>query len=210
MATLPETTYSEAVYLFAETCIPDRSKLFNYDTHPTGEKISVKPLCHMMILSALVFGMEKEYISLSVKDVKKLFIFPGKDIFVKRLKELDPEIDGIEKALISNIKDESPLNKAVYHILDEDESSPWGQIIRKSKDSLIQKGYLMMEKERKNIFSAKRHLFGEKNRSVVTETYKEALQKIKMFSSKDELYKLTQAAIKNGVASRLEQADTSD
>jgi len=203
-------TYSELIYLFADKAISERSKIFNYDIHPTNEKIAVKPLSHKMVIAALVNLIEKGLISLSIKDVKKLFFFNGKDIFGKQLKEAGSDITGIEKKLFDNFKNETEVRKAIYYLLDDDETSPWGQIVRISKDSLLEKNYLYMEKERKNIFSVKRYLYDEIKIKEMMPIYEEAENTLKKFSNKNDIYKLVEGAVKNGIASRLEQSTTDD
>jgi len=205
-----ELTYSEVIYLFAEKSVSERSRFVNYDTHPGGEKISVTPLSHKMVIAALAFLVENGYIALSVKEVKKLFIIPGKDVFGKKLKDAGQEVTGIEKVLLNNFKDEKEVSKAVYWLLDDDETSPWGQVVYISKHSLSEKGFLVLEKERKNIFTAKRHLFGEKNRETAKTFYEEAEKKLKQFSEKADIYKLVEKAVKNGIASRRARSSSDD
>jgi hypothetical protein len=203
-------TYSEVVYLFADKFISERSRFVNYDLHPTEEKISVKPLSHLMVTAALAYLVEKGYISLSIKEVKKLIFLSGKEVFGKKLKEAGPDITGIEKVLLDNFKNETEVHKAVYYLLDDDESSPWGQVIYISKNSLVQKGFLFIEKERKNIFSAKRYLFGEKNIKEIAPLHEVVEKNLAQFYAKKDIYKLIENAVKNGIASRRAQSSSDD
>lgn len=203
-------TYSEIIYLFADKSIKERSKFVNYDNHPTDEKISAKPLSYKMVLGALTYLVDKGYISISVKDIKKLLIFPGKDVFGKKLKEAGSDISGIEKVLLNNFKNETEVHKAVYYLLDDDATSPWGQMILISKNSLVEKGYLFIEKERKNIFSAKRYLFVEKDLAKITSEYELVEKNISQFSTKVDANKMIEKAIKNGISSRIEHASNDD
>lgn len=203
-------TYSEVVYLLADKFILDRSRLLNYDSHPTGEKISIKPLSHLMVTAALAYLVEKGYISLSIKEVKKLIFLSGKEVFGKSLKDAGSDLNGIEKILFDNFKKETSVRTAVYYLLNDDESSPWGQMVQISKNSLVQKGFLYVEKERKNIFAAKRHLFGEKNINEAT-SLKETVEKsLAEFSAKADIYKLVENAVKNGIAARRAQSSSDD
>jgi len=147
-------TFSELIYLFADKAVAQRSKFFNHDYHPSGEKITHTPLAQKMVLTALCDLYDKKYISLKEKDVKILFLFPGKKVFGKAEKAQDGHVTGIEKTLLENFSQETEVSKAVYHLLDSDEANPWGQVINISKESLVQKGLLFLEKERKNIFSS--------------------------------------------------------
>ena len=205
-----ELTYSEIIYLFADRAVSERSKLFNYDTHPTGEKISVKPLSHKMVTAALAYLVEKGYISLSVKEVKKLIFLSGKEVFGKRIKDAGSNITGIEKKLLDNFKNETEAHKAVYYLLDDDESSPWGQVINISKNSLMEKEWLAIEKERKNIFTPKRYLYTKKNIKEITSLYDETEKKLKEFSVKEDIYKLVENAVKKSIAARLAQSTSDD
>ncbi len=202
--------YSEVVYLFAENAIPERSHFFTFDQHPSGEKISFKPLSYKMVLSALVYLFDKKYITLTVKDIKKLFIFPGKSLFGVKIKEEDLEITGIEKKLLDNFKTETEISKAVYYLLDEDESSPWGQIVTISKDSLIEKNFLEKETERKNIFSTKKYLFSKRSRDDAYNVYREMEYKMEEFSSNRAFFEIAQKAVKQGIDSRIEQTSSDD
>lgn len=206
-----ELTYSEVVYLFANKAVSERSKLFNYDVHPSNEKISIKPLSHKMVTSAIAYLVDKGYLTLSVKTVKKFIFLSGKEVFGQKIKEAGPEITGIEKGLLDYFNNEKEVSKAVYYLLDDDESSPWGQVVNISKNSLLEKGFLIIEKERKNIFTAKRYLYD--NERKITETasfYEEAEKKLVEFSTKADIYKLVENAVKSGIAARLAQSSSSD
>ena len=205
-----ELTYSEIVYLFADKAVSERSGLFNYDTHPSGEKISVKPLSHKMVTAALAYLIEKGYVTLSVKEVKKLIFLSGKEVFGKKIKDAGQDITGIEKILFDNFKNETKVQKAVYYLLNDDESSPWGQIVNISKNSLVQKEFLFIEKERKNIFSAKRYLYDENKIKEITPLYEEAEKNLTQFSAKADINKLVESAVKKGIASRHEQSSSND
>ena len=205
-----ELIYSEVIYLFADKAVSERSRLVNYDAHPSGEKISVKPLSHKMVTAALACLVEKGYVSLSVKDVKKLIFLSGKEVFGKKIKDAGPEITGIEKVLFDNFKNETEVRKAVYYLLNDDESSPWGQIILISKNSLVQKGLLFIEKERKNIFTAKRYLFDENKIKETASLYEAAEKKLAEFSAKTDTYKLVENAVIKGIAARRAQSSSDD
>jgi hypothetical protein len=203
-------TYSEVIYLFANKAVSERSRLVNYDTHASGEKISIKPLSHKMVTAALAYLVEKNYLSLSVKEVKKLIFLSGKEAFGKKLKDAGSDITGIEKVLLNNFKNETEVHKAVYWLLYDDESSPWGQVVVISKNSLVEKGFLFIEKERKNIFSAKRYLYDENKIKEIIPLYEEAEKKLTEFSAKTESYKLVENAVQKGIAARREQSSSDD
>lgn len=205
-----DLTYSEVIYLFADKSVSERSRFVNFDTHPSGEKISIKPLSHKMVIAALAYLVEKSYVSLSVKEVKKLIFLSGKEIFGKRLKDVGPNITGIEKVLFDNFKNETEVRKAVYYLLGNNESSPWGQIVQISKNSLVQKGLLFIEKERKNIFTVKKHLYNEKSIKEIAFLHEEVEKNLAQFSAKADIYKLVEDAVKKGIASRLEQSSSDD
>jgi hypothetical protein len=205
-----DLTFSEILYLFADKTISERSKFVNYDNHPSGEKISVKPLAYKMVTSALAFLVENEYLSLSVKEVKKMVFLSGKEIFGKKIKERGPEVTGIEKKLLDNFKNETEVRKAVYYLLDDDSSSPAGSVIHISKNSLVEKGFLFIEAERKNIFSTKRYLYDEKKINELLPLYEEAENKLKEFIAKEDNYKLIENAVQKGINARQEQSSSDD
>jgi hypothetical protein len=203
-------TYSELVYMFADKAVSDRSGLVNYDSHPSGQKISVKPLSQKMVLAAFVYLIENSYISLTIKDVKKLFFIPSKAVFAKKCKDAGTDVTGIEKILLHNFKEETEVSKAVYWLLNDDETSPWGQVIVLSKNSLVEKGFLELEKERKNIFSTIKYLYVENKKDEMTPTYNETEKKLSEFSKTTEGYSILEQAVKSGIASRKEQSSSSD
>lgn len=202
-------TYSEIIYLFADKILSDRSKFINYDSHPSGEKLPVHKLSHEMVLGATVYLIQKGFIKLYIKNVKKLFLFPGKDIFVKRTEKNREVITGIEGRLLENIQDETKLSKAVYYLLSEDESSPWGQIINISKRSLVDKKILSIE-TKSGIFSVKRYVYDPQILSQYTPYFNEMKQNVLQFSKDIELYKFVFSAVKSGIASRKEQSTSDD
>jgi hypothetical protein len=205
-----DITYSEAIYLFADKTISDRSKLFYYDNHPSGEKISAKPLSHKMVTAAIIYLVENEYITITMKDIKKLIFIPAKAVFGKTIKDVGSEVTGIEKILCNNFQKETEVSKAVYHLLDDDESSPWGQVVHISKNSLVEKGILEIEKERANIFALKKYLYADKNISNFSPLYDNVEKKMKEFSTKTDMYKKIEDAVKNGISSRKEQSSSDD
>ncbi len=201
-------TYSEIIYLFADQIVPERSKFLTYDLHPTGEKISAKPLSYKMILAALVYLQDKGLISFSVKEVKKLIFLSGKDIFAKRTKEAK-NLTGIEQILMDYIKKEANVRTAVYYILNDDESSPWGQVINIAKNSLVEKGFLTIEKKQA-IFSAKKYFFNQEKVKEVQPLLENVKKSIVSISSDNELYKLLESAVKKGIDARKEQSTSDD
>lgn len=203
-------TYSEVVYLFADKAVSERSRFVNYDTHPSGEKISVKPLSHKMVIAALAYLIEKGYIALSVNEVKKLIFLSGREVFGKKLKEAGPDVTGIEKVLLGNFKTETEVRKAVYWLLNDDESSPWGQIVWITKNSLAEKGFLEVEKERKNIFTAKRFLYVGDHIKTVTPVYQQAEKNLEQFYAKADVCKLVKNAVEKGIAARIERSSSDD
>ena len=205
-----ELTYSEIVYLFADKFVSERSMLVNYDAHPTGGKISVKPLSHKMVTAALAYLVEKGYVSLLVKEVKKLIFLSGKEVFGKKIKDAGPDITGIEKVLFDNFKNETEVRKAVYYLLSDDESSPWGQIVQISKKSLAEKGFLLLEKERKHLFATKKYLYDENKIKEIAPLYEETEKNLARFSAKADIYNLVENAVKKGIAARREQSSSDD
>jgi len=203
-------TYSELIYLFANKAVSQRSKFFNNDHHPSGEKITHTPLAQKMVLAAFCYLYDKKFISLREKDVKILFLFPGKKVFGKAEKATDGETTGIEKILLENFKEETEVSKATYHLLDSDEANPWGQIIHISKDSLLQKGVLFLEKERKNIFTVKRHLYDEKTILPLITQYEDVERRLAEFTKTVPSFQALEKAVKQGIHSRLEQSSSDD
>lgn len=210
MDTKTGLTYSEIIYLFAEKAISERSWLINYESHPTGQKISVKPLSHKMVIAALVYLVDRGYIELSVKEVKKMIFFKGKEVFGKQIKSAGTDITGIEKVLFNNFKNETEVHKAVYYLLNDDESSPWGQIVALSKVSLAEKGYMLVEKVKKLIFVTHKYQIVESKKNESLSFYEEAEHKLKEFASKKDLYKMIEKNVVQSIAARMERSTSDD
>lgn len=203
-------TYSEIVYLFADKFVSDRAGLVNYDSHPSGVKIPVGKLAEVMVTAAVVYLSEKGLIELAVKDVKKLLLFSGKDIFVKKIKDDDKEVTGIEFGFLNYLKEETKLSKAVYWLLNEDESSPWGQIIWLSKNSLTNKKVLNLEEKAKSIFSAKKYLYDPKILTEYSTDFEKVQKALTEFSKQKEVSNLVSSAVKSGMNARKEQSSSDD
>lgn len=202
--------YSEILYLFADQALKDRSRFVNKENHPSGESISVKPLSHLMVSSALAYLMQEGYISLQVKQVKKLFLFPGKAVFGKQIKENDGKVTGIEQVLLNNFQKETDVEKAVYYLLDSDESSPWGQVIHLSKESLAQKGLLNVISEKKFILTVKHFEYDREKIQSLFPLYQQVLQQFESFKHSVDMYEVLDKAVKKGLAARVEQSSTDD
>lgn len=206
-----DLTYSEVIYLFAEKAVPERSWLINLESHPTGQKISVKPLSHKMVIAALVYLVDRGYVELSIKEVKKMIFFKGKEVFGKRIKNAGVDITGIEKILLENFKNETEVHKAVYYLLNDDESSPWGQIVALSKVSLAEKGFMLVEKVKKLIFVTDKYQIVESKKNESLSFYEEAKQKLREFTSKNkDLYKMIEKNVVQSIAARMEQSSSDD
>lgn len=203
-------TYSEIVYLYADKFVSDRASLVNYDSHPSGAKIPAGKLAEVMVTAAVVYLSEKGLVELAVKDVKKLLLFSGKDIFVKKIKDGGEEVTGIESGFLNYLKEETKLSKAVYWLLNEDESSPWGQIIYLSKKSLADKKVLQLEKKSKSIFSAKKYLYDPKVLSEYQADFEKIRKAIAEFSKQKEVFNLVSSAVKSGMNARKEQSSSDD
>lgn len=203
-------TYSEIVYLFGDKFVSERGGLVNYDSHPSGVKIPVGKLAQVMVTAAVVYLSEKGLVELSVKEAKKLFVFSGKDIFIKKIKDADKEVTGIEAGFLNYLKEETKLSKAVYWLLSDDESSPWGQIINLSKQSLAEKKVLKLEEKAKSIFSAKKYLYDPKVLSEYQADFEQVQKALGEFSLQKEISNLVFSAVKSGMNSRKEQSSSDD
>jgi hypothetical protein len=202
-----DLTYSEIIYLFADKYVSKRSKLVNFDTHPTGEKITAEPLARKVVLAALVYLHENKFISLSIKEEKKLFIFSGKELYINKTGE-QKNLSGIEKKLIENIDGETKVWRAVYYLLGDDEVSPWGHFVNIAKQSLVEKGILSVTKEKK-IFSFPKYSFN-KDREQFKKEYEQAVNAVKKFSQNNELNSLATKAIDKGIGLRREYQSSDD
>jgi len=203
-------TYSEVVYLFGDKFLSERSSFVNKDIHPSGEKISIKPFSKMMVIAAFLYLEEKGYICLLTKEVKKMLFFSGKDVFATKKRQDTRELSGIEKALLNNIGDETKIRDAVYNLLRENETSPWGIIINISKKSLVEKGFLNEEVKRKFIVVSKKYYFNEKKIKEVESLYERVRELIGKFSLKVDTYKLVESGVLKGMATRVEHSSSDD
>lgn len=204
-------TYSEIAYLFADTIVPDRAKLLNYDAHPSGQKIPFTKLAQKMVIAAVIFLSEKGFVQLNVQNIKRLFIIPSRDVFIKKTKDSDNTISGIETTLLNTLDSrETPLSKAIYHLLSEDESSPWGQIVLFSKKSLVEKKVLYIEERAQSIFSTKRYLFSKDGIDQFLPQLTTVKKAIDSLSEQEELSRLITSAVKSGMDARKEQSTSDD
>ena len=202
-------TYSEILYLFADKFVTQRAKFANLDNHPGGEKFPVKVLGETMVLAATIFLENKGYIKTSVKDVKKLLLFNGKDVFAERLNEPSIETTGIEQILLQNIQGEVKLQKAVYNLLTSNDVLPWGHIINISKQSLVKKGFISAEQEKRLLgHVTKYRLVPDKVREaeVLINEVETALNGFKS----DAKYTSVAKALSRGIASRVEHESSDD
>jgi len=200
---MPNTavTQSELVYIFADKLISQRANFVNTYKLPSGERLPVKVLAQSMVLAAWAELVNRKLITLAIKDIKKLLLFSGKEIFAKKLvTDQKSELSGIEKILISNIDQETKVRDAVYNLLSEDESSPWGQIIYLNKKSLIAKGLLNQEGNQ----------FDQAEIKKLQSKFSLLQQQFDHFSFTGETLELLNQAIKKGMNARVERAEGAD
>ncbi len=201
-------TYSQIVYLFADQLVSDRSGFVNYHLHPTGQKISVKPLSELLVLSALIYLIDQKYLSLTVADTKKLFFLPGQDVFVKALKKADPSLAWLESSLLDASQSESKLQKSVYNILGQDDISPWGQIIGLVRDDLAKQGHLIAQQSKRLITFTKKYSFAKDPSSF--QSHLDQFQKALSQFSNTAIFPLVKKAISSGIAKRKETPSGAD
>ena len=161
-----------------------------------------------MILGALVYLVKNKYVNLVIKDVKKLFIFPGQDVFMTQNQKLSANVTGIERRIFNNINVETCVNHTVYNLLSEDDSSPWGQIINICKKSLLDQKYLIAGE--KKIFSAQTYIFDQAKLEEVSKMQREVSEALKLFERDTKLFQLTEKAVIGGMNSRVEHDSSVD
>ncbi|KKP85247.1 MAG: hypothetical protein UR87_C0057G0009, partial [candidate division CPR3 bacterium GW2011_GWE2_35_7] len=111
---------------------------------------------------------------------------------------------------LQNIKEETNLEKAVYYLLDNDETSPWGQIIRISKNSLAAKGYLNVTEEKKLILKVRNYSLNNSKMNEVSSFTEKVNSSLIQLSNDKDLFNMIDKAVAKGMAARVEQTDTSD
>ncbi len=202
-------TYSEIVYLFADKFISQRARFANLEHHPGGEKFPVKPLGDLMVLASVLYLEKNGYIKMTVKDVKRMLIFNGKDVVAERLREPSEEITGIEEILLNNIKDATVLQKAIYNLLTSNDVLPWGPIINISKQSLVRKGYISAVQEKKLLGHVTKYsLVADKVREVEN-MVNELSGELSAFSA-DSRYSLINKEVVRGISARVEHESSDD
>lgn len=202
-------TFSETIYLFADKFVTQRARFVNLENHPGGEKFPVKILGELMVIAAINFLEKKGYIRTNIKDVKKLLIFNSKDVFAERTREVSQEITGIEEILLQNISENTKLQTAVYYLLTSDDVLPWGDIINISKQSLVKKGFVRAEQEKKFIgYVTKYFLVPDKLGEV--EAYVNDVKASLNDYSRDVKYSFITKAVGKGISARVEQQGADD
>jgi len=200
-------TNSELVYLFADKLVSQRSRLVNYDRHHCGEKISIKPLAQAMVTAAVAQLVDQKYISLELREVKKLIFLSGKEVFANRDKNGERELSGIEQRLIKNIDQDTKLRDAVYNLLNQDTTSPWGQIVKFSKDSLVGKGWLVPAEEKKMFVGQMKYAFDPKKREELIGEFENLKKRFDRFSFDKRMHETIVGAINKGMSARVERED---
>lgn len=195
-------TFSEVAYLFADQLITDRARFANLDDHPSGEKIPVAKLAQLMVRAAVIDLVKQKMIELEVKTVKKMWLFSAQEVIARRLKDSD-RVTGIEARLLSQINTETNLRKAAYNLLPADESSPWGQVIVLSKQSLLAKKVLVLE-EKARLFRVKRFFFAPQVPAQYDKEYVELKHDLATQIQDAQLSALVDKAIKAGIGARQE------
>ncbi len=203
-------TYSEIVYLFAEKFVSERAKFVNQESHPSGEKYPAKTLGYFMIAAAFEYLKKYGYISIEIKDVKKMILFNGKDVIVNKLKDASAEITGIEHNLLANIKNNTKLEYAVYNLLSADENLPSGHMIAISKDSLAQKGFLTTTEEKKFLGKVKVFSINQEKYSSALSMLPEVETALVNFRNDAQYYSTLMDFVKKGVVMREERSDSFD
>jgi len=201
-------TFSEIIFLFADRYISDRAKFINTYSHPSGGKLPVKPLSVTLVLAALAYLVEEGYVTLSVKEVKKLFIFSGREVMITPLKKNGVQLNSLEEIIYTNSGVGASLRKAVYNILSSDESIPWGQITNIVRDAVYDKGFLDVT-EKKFLTVIKSYAIKKNRVSEYEDEFEKAKTALQKFQS-NPIYDEVIKAIEKGIADRQEHISSDD
>lgn len=202
-------TFSQCAYLFADKLLPQRGKLVNLDKHPSGEKIPFKPLGNLLTLAAFTYLSQNGYLSLKNKAIKKLIFFPAKDIFAEKLKPAPTDLGGLEQIILTHLNEETSVRQLSRSLLDDQETSPWGQVVSLVKKELAGLDILKTEAKPK-VFSVAQYSFNQEKESAFAPLFKETKEALDRFRREVADLSLIESAIEKGIASRQEHEDGAD
>lgn len=196
--------YSEVVYLFAETYFPKAGLLGNKEELPSGIKIDQKKLAYEVSLAALLYLKEKGFIDIYLKETKILFI---KKITaqVKKLKEDDGSLAGLEQAIVTLLKDGERSAYDITFFLIETSFMPYNDLVSYVRQSLFDKNILASEQKGKVLFVK---TYKVSLNSEIPGSYNELKshydKAVLEFRNSGELYKKTFSALSSGIDARIE------
>jgi len=205
---------SGTVYLFGDR-FAGKARLGAETLVYGGTKVNRKDLANQLLLSALVQLASEGYLQMERVERKKMGILTERDVQVTRSGEPKKPLHGLEAAIWENVSDdpkEDAVTKIVSRTIYTTSANPWGIIVDKAKEGLLEQDYLATEKEARRFRPDKVH-WSANDELIAPHEGKvdEVKAMLASFGASDPaLYKQLVDSVKKGIQSMYESPDDSD
>jgi hypothetical protein len=197
-------TYSELIYIFANETVPAASVIGFKEDHPSGKKLNNEVLAEQLVLAALAYLYDKQYLTIQVVHQTKWFVLKEVQLFVvKNSKNPELPVSPLESKIISHLDIQAIiLDNLVKNLIDKPSEDPWMEIIRIVKDSLITRGLLIKAEPKSFIFNSIDYVFPQGLPDLLRKQYLHIMKPLSDFEKLPEFYYIRKCIIK-GVSKKL-------
>ena len=205
---------SGIVYLFGDRFV-NRARLGGETLVYGGAKVKQNDLANQLLLAALVDLVRAGHLHMERFEKKRLGIFTERDVEVMRSGEPGEPLYGLEAAVWENIsekRDQDRVRQIVGRIIGSMCGNPWGVVVQRAKEGLLEQAFLATDKEVRRFAPDKIHWSANEELIAPHEgKVDEVKAMISSFEAADpDLYKQLVDSVKGGIKDMLETADYDD
>lgn len=205
---------SGIVYLFGDRFV-GKARVGAEKLLYTDVKVSLSDLANQLLVAAFAGLASVGYLQMERFEKKRLGIFTERDVEVTRSGEPGEPLYGLEAAVWENITDKRDQNRArqiVGRIIGSMCGNPWGVVVQRAKEGLLEQAFLATDKEVRRFAPDKIHWSANDGLIAPHEgKVDEVKAMISSFEAADpDLYKQLVDSVKGGIKDMLETADYDD
>ncbi len=197
-------TYSQVIYYFGDKFTTPAGILGAKEELPDGKRVMAPRLAEVMVLGALVYLVENEYLSLELKEFRRFFFFKHTELCLFKRRSDAGSLNGIELTLFNNVDEEqgTPLLHAVVALLRQDVSNPWSAVMNQTKRSMASIELLNVEEVKRSIGAVYKYHYNDELNVDLLPQLKRATDAISRLHENIELYDMCYKEIETGLKLR--------
>jgi hypothetical protein len=202
---------SGIVYLFGDHFV-DKARLGGESLLYGGAKVKQNDLANQLLVAAFVGLAKAGCLQMERFEKKRLGVFTERDVETTRSGEPKEPLYGLEAAIWGSItgkRDQDRVKRIVGSIIGSMCANPWGVVVARAKDGLLEQAYLATDKEVRRFAPDKIH-WSANDELIAPHQGKveEVKAMLSSFEAADpDLYKQLVDSVKGGIKAMHETPD---